>query len=192
VKKKPTSDLFSIVRARLDGIRHLLDEMDPAAVEKLVQMLLQARRVFVTGKGRSGLVAECFAMRMMQMGFDVHVPGEATCPRIRQGDMLLAISCSGTTMTTVQLAHISRESQADVAVVTADADSPLAGCGDHVVLVPVTGEDVKRSYRYVIGPRNNTLFEEAVLLYFDAMLYEILEREGIPKGRLSEHHTNLE
>lgn len=189
---KPQTDLFGIVKTRLQGIELLLDEMDEAAAEQLVQMLLEANRVFVTGKGRSGYVAQCFSQRLMQMGFDVHVPGEATCPRIRQGDVMVAISCSGTTTSTVQFSRISRESGADVAAITAVADSPLAKLAHHVVLVPVTGEDVKERYRYVLGPYNNTLFEEALLLYFDAMVYSILEREGIPEQVLDDRHTNLE
>jgi len=189
---RPVTDLFDILRTRLDGMRRLLDKMDPQAAERMVQMVLGAPRVFVTGKGRSGLVAECFAMRLMQMGFEVHVPGEATCPRIKMGDLMIVISCSGTTMTTVQLARISHNVGAEIVAVTADPDSPLAAHADHCVVVPVAGKDVKESYRYVLGPYNNTLFEEAVLLFCDAMLYSILGREGIPEKLLDERHTNLE
>jgi 6-phospho-3-hexuloisomerase len=191
-KTKPASDLFDVVRARLEGIRKLLDDMDEATAEQFVQMLLHAGRVFVTGKGRSGYVAESFAMRFMQMGFEIHVPGEATCPPIKRGDVMVAISCSGRTTTTVQFARISHESGAKVVAITAVADSELAAMADLVVLLPVTERDAKKSYRYVLGPYNNTLFEEALLIYLDAMIYSILEREGIPKDVLSRRHANLE
>lgn len=191
-RTETTVDLFAIVKTRLDGIGLLLEEMDESAAEQLTRMLLRARRIFVTGKGRSGHIAQCFAMRLMQMGFDVHVPGEATCPRIKRADLMIAISCSGTTTSTVQFARISKDSGAKVAAVTAVPDAPLAELADHVLLVPVTGKDVKKRYRYVLGPHNNTLFEEALLLYFDAMVYSILERKGIPKKLLSLRHTNLE
>jgi 6-phospho-3-hexuloisomerase len=191
-KAKVKPDLFGILKARLDGIALLLGEMDESAWERLIQAVLSAERVFVTGKGRSGYVAECLAMRLMQMEFDVHVVGEATCPRIRSGDLMIAISCSGTTRSTVQFAHISRDSGAQVIAVTAVAGSRLALLAHDVVLLPVTGRDVAKRYRYVLGPYNNTLFEEALLLYFDAMVYTILERQGISKKVLSERHTNLE
>jgi 6-phospho-3-hexuloisomerase len=191
-RAKKTIDLFDIVRTRLDGIRTLLDDMDEPAAEKLIQLILHARSIFLTGKGRSGYMAESFAVRLMQMGFEVHVPGEATCPRIGRGDVLIAISCSGGTVTTVQLARISREAGARVVAFTALRDSELAALADHVVLVPVTERDVKKRYRYVMGPYNNTLFEEAVLLYTDALVYALLEREGISKAHLSRRHTNLE
>lgn len=191
-RTETTVDLFAIVKTRLDGIGLLLEEMDESAAEQLTRMLLRARRIFVTGKGRSGHIAQCFSMRLMQMGFDVHVPGESTCPRIKRADLMIAISCSGTTTSTVQFARISKDSGAKVAAVTAVPDAPLAELADHVLLVPVTGKDVKKRYRYVLGPYNNTLFEEALLLYFDAMVYSILERKGIPKRLLSLRHTNLE
>ena len=191
-RAKTKRDILDIVKTRLEGIRMLLDDMEERDAERLVEMLLRARRVFVTGKGRSGYIADSFAMRLMQMGFEVHVPNEATCPRIRKGDLIVAVSCSGATTTTVQLARISREAGARVVAVTAVPNSPLTSVADHVVVVPVTERDVKKSYRYVLGPYNNTLFEEALLLYFDAMVYSVLEREGISKSVLRERHTNLE
>jgi len=190
--KRARPDLFDIVRTRLDGIGLLLEDMDEPAAERLIGMIRRARRIFITGKGRSGYIATCFAMRLMQMGFEAHVPGEATCPRIGKGDMMMAISCSGTTSTTVQFARISCEAGAKVVAVTAARHSPLAEAAHHVVLVPVTAQDVKKRYRYVLGPHNNTLFEEALLLYFDAMVYSMLVREGISQERLSRRHTNLE
>ncbi|MCK4284425.1 MAG: SIS domain-containing protein [Candidatus Brocadiae bacterium] len=191
-KTKAKADLFDIVKTRLDGIRLLLDDMDEAGARQLVQMVLRANRIFVTGKGRSGFVAQCFATRLMQMGFEVHVPGESTCPRIKRGDLMIAISCSGRTSSTVQFARISRESGARVAAVTAVSGSPLTSVAEHVVVVPVTEKEVKKRYRYVLGPYNNTLFEEALLLYFDAMVYLVLDREGISKKALTDRHTNLE
>ncbi|MFP4028627.1 MAG: SIS domain-containing protein [Candidatus Brocadiia bacterium] len=190
--KKATPDLFDVFRARLGGIETLLEDMDENAAEILFNMILDAGGIFVTGKGRSGYVANCFAMRLMQMGFDVYVPGEATCRRIGDQDLMIAISCSGSTTTTVEMTRISRESEAKVVAVTAVLNSRLAQLADHTVLVPVTEREVKERYRYVLGPYNNTLFEEAALLYFDALLYCMLSREGIPEGQLDERHTNLE
>ena len=190
-KTRVRTDPSQYIQRWLEYIQSLLDAMPEAATEQLIQMILQANRIFITGKGRSGLIAECFAMRLMQIGFDVHVPGEATCPRIQEGDVMIAISCSGTTMTTVQLARISQDSNAKVVAVTAVPDSPLTVQAHHVVLVPVIDKGIKR-YEYVLGPYNNTLFEEMLLLYFDGIVYSIFEWQGIPEKTLRERHTNLE
>ncbi|MDP6439087.1 MAG: SIS domain-containing protein [Candidatus Brocadiia bacterium] len=191
-KSSAVPGVCEIAGNRLEGVRLLLCGIEAEATEKLIRMMLRAKRVFVTGKGRSGLIAGCAAMRLMQFGFNAHVPGEATCPRITRGDLMIAISCSGTTMTTLQLARVSKESRAKVVSVTAVADCALTETADHSLVIPVTGPEIRKRYRYALGPHNNTLFEEALLVYFDAVVYSLLEREGIPKRMLGQRHTNLE
>ena len=44
----------------------------------------RGRRWFFCGQGRSGLVAQMVAMRLMHVGFEAHVVGEATSPRSRK------------------------------------------------------------------------------------------------------------
>ena len=191
-RTKTDSDIFEIAATQFEGIKLLFEQIDARVTERLVRALMRAKRVFVTGRGRSSLLTGWFAMRLMQMGFDVHVPGEVTCPRITKGDLLVAISCSGITTTTVDLARIARESKAKVIAITAIAESALAGTADAAVVLPVTDKDIMRRYKYGIGPCNNTLFEQAMVLYFDSIVYAIIEREGISKKQISRRHTNLE
>ena len=56
----------------------------------------RARRWFVSGQGRSRLVACMAAMRLMHIGFDVYVTGEVSAPAIGELDRLLMVSASGT------------------------------------------------------------------------------------------------
>ena len=186
------SNLVEISRAQLAGIQLLVSQIDRAASDKLVEMILQANKVFVTGQGRSGLIAQCLSTRLAQMGFNVHIPGLATCQRIEKPDLLMAISCSGTTITTIELAKTSRNSGAKVAVITALNKSPLAELATHIVLIPSDNEDIKARCKYIIGPNNNTLFEETALLYVDALVYILLQRKGISEDVISQRHTNLE
>ena len=190
--KNDNATVLEAVKERLDEIKGLVSRMEEEAPENLMRLIQKAGAVFITGKGRSGYIASCLAMRLMQMGFTVHVPGEATCRRIGPEDLMIAVSCSGSTVTTVELAKISKNSNADVVAVTANPDSALAATSDHIVNVPVHGEDVKESHRCVLGPYNNTLFEQTLLLYFDAVVHYMLKHEGIPPGRLQQMHTNLE
>lgn len=187
-----SSNLVEIVTAQLAAIKLLVDRIGKAVSEKLAEMILQADRIFVTGQGRSGLIASCFATRLAQMGFNVHIPGLATCQRIEKPDLLIAISCSGTTVTTVELAKTSRNAGAEVAVVTALDRSPLAQLATHIVLIPSDNEDIKARCKYIIGPNNNTLFEETTLLYVDTLVYILLQRKGISENIISQRHTNLE
>ena len=65
--------------------------VDHTEVGAVLDGIHDARRVFVTGAGRSGLVARAFANRLMHLGMSVHVVGEVTTPAIERGDALDAI-----------------------------------------------------------------------------------------------------
>ena len=56
--------------------------------EKLADEILNANRVFVAGAGRSGMMARCFAMRLMHMGLNAYMVGEVVTPSIAAGDLL--------------------------------------------------------------------------------------------------------
>lgn len=186
------NNMVEIVTAQLAAIKLLIDRIGKAASENLVEMIVQASKIFVTGQGRSGLIAQCLATRLAQMGLNVYIPGHATCQKIGAGDLLIAISCRGTTTTTVEFARISRKAGAKIAAVTAFDKSTLAGLADHTVLIPSNDEDVRTECKYIVGPNNNTLFEEAALLYADALVYILLEHKGISKVIINQRHTNLE
>jgi len=186
------SDLTEIVASQIAAIKLLVGRIDAAATRNLIEMILQADKVFVTGQGRSGLVAQCLATRLAQMGFNVHIPGHATCQRIGAGDLLIAISGSGTTTTTVDFARISRQAGAKVIAVTAFGKCALAQLADQVVVIPANDEDIRKKCKYIVGPKNNALFEEVMLLYADVLVYILLERKGVPKSIINQRHTNLE
>lgn len=185
-------NLVEIVAKQLEGIRLLVSRIDKTASGKLVEMIVQADRIFVTGQGRSGLIAQCLATRLAQIGLDVYIPGHATCQKIEEDDLLIAISCRGTTRTTVEFARVSRNVGAKVASVTAFDTSTLSEHSNLIVLIPSNDKGIREACKYIVGPENNTLFEQATLLYFDALIYVLMERKGIPEGIINQRHTNLE
>jgi 6-phospho-3-hexuloisomerase len=66
----------------LGELGDVLREVDESAVSALQEKLAAARRVFVAGAGRSGLMMRAFAMRLMHLGLAVHVVGDATTPSL--------------------------------------------------------------------------------------------------------------
>ncbi|MDF0110674.1 6-phospho-3-hexuloisomerase, partial [Staphylococcus pseudintermedius] len=57
-------------------IAQTLSQVDDQAIAQFEQVVSDAEAVFVTGKGRSGFVANGFAMRLNQLGKKAHVVGE--------------------------------------------------------------------------------------------------------------------
>ncbi|MHC4202368.1 MAG: 6-phospho-3-hexuloisomerase, partial [Planctomycetota bacterium] len=55
--------------AVLDEIGRTLALIDEGDARRLAEAILRAERVYLAGLGRSGLVASCFAMRLVHLGF---------------------------------------------------------------------------------------------------------------------------
>jgi 6-phospho-3-hexuloisomerase len=142
----------------------------------------RTRRWFCSGQGRSGLVAQMAAMRLMHVGFDAHVVGEATAPSIGTGDGLVMISGSGETPMTLHIARLALAFGAHVVAVTTRADSTLAHLADSLIEVPTTGTD----------QFGGTLFEQSALLLLDAVVLEITAGDRQVYAAMATRHTNLQ
>jgi 6-phospho-3-hexuloisomerase len=142
----------------------------------------RGRRWFCLGQGRSGLVAQMGAMRLMHIGFDAHAVGEATAPSIREDDRLLVISGSGETPVTLHLAQLAVEFGARLLAVTTSADSTLARVADAVIEVPTAGT---RQF-------GGSLFEQSALLLLDAVILDVTARDPQAYAVMHARHTNLQ
>ncbi len=89
--------LDSFIDPLLDELRRALRSANPDDLDQARRLVLSARRIFVAGKGRSGLQMEAFAMRLMHLGLSTHVVGDVTTPGIAPDDVLVIGSGSGRT-----------------------------------------------------------------------------------------------
>jgi 6-phospho-3-hexuloisomerase len=151
-----------------------------------------ARRIFCAGAGRSGLAVRGFAMRLMHLGREVHVAGETTAPAIRAGDLLLIGSGSGRTASLLAAARAAREAGARILLVTIDPASPIAELADGVVALPAPSEKAAGGgARQSVQPMG-TLFEQAMALFFDALVVLLMRRAGADSEAMFVRHANLE
>lgn len=167
----------------LARIETVMDRVEWAHFVELARLLPRARRTFVTGAGRSGLVARSFGMRLMHAGLPAFIPGETITPGAGTGDLLVAISCTGQTGYTDYIARRARDLGAKVAVITAADDSPLARDADMVVLIPAVAPDI------VVRA---AVFEHAASLCLDAVFNVLAERLQVNLKAFEQRHANLE
>lgn len=164
-------------------LEEALDAVDPAQFALVVALLSEARRRwFFSGQGRSGLVASMVAMRVMHIGNEAHVVGEATCPSVRVGDVIVFFSGSGETPVTVEFARLARAEGAIIVAVTSSLSSTLSEISDRVLVVP----SIETSQ---LG---NNQFEQGSLILMDAVVNEASSRSPNSSTALSANHTNLQ
>ena len=176
-------------RERLQAeLARVVRGLKPADVARLAEFIQGHPRVFVTGMGRSGLVAESFAMRLTHVGVPVHVVGEITAPALRAGDALVALSSSGTTATTRARLDRARAVGGHTALVTGRGPAEAA---EMVIRLPlaVAGE---RPQEYESGLVLGGAFEVAAELFTELVVLELVRRAGLSPTDLDARHANLE
>ncbi|MGW4337130.1 6-phospho-3-hexuloisomerase [Rhodococcus koreensis] len=166
-----------------DEISGTLDLVEQDRLAELTNAFAdRTRRWFVSGQGRSRLVAGMAAMRLMHVGFEVHMTGEVTAPSIGEGDFLLMLSASGETPVSVHLAQRAADVGAKVLAITTREDSSLATIADVVVAVPA-----HHSRQF-----GGSLFEQASLMLLDALILDLVQDDPTAHEVMSRRHTNLE
>ncbi|MDR1237656.1 MAG: SIS domain-containing protein [Propionibacteriaceae bacterium] len=150
-----------------------------------------ADRNFDIGVGRAGLAARAFAMRLMHLGFTVHLGWDDTTPNVRPDDVLVMVNGSG------RIGHLDyvfgkvAQLGAKTLVVTGvpDADTPRAATVALQVPAAVyLGEGDLVSSIQPMG----SLFEQCVLITFDLLILELADRSGLGFADLAARHRNFE
>jgi len=174
----------------------VLSEVRPSELDAFEKMLLGARRIFVTGLGRTGLMARGFAMRLMHIGRRVYHVGDVITPAIRRGDLLVICSRTGRSPVLRYYIEIARRAGARVAIVTGVRGSPAAKKSDAVLLLPSESHAAKpaKGRRRTVAETLplGSLFEQALLLVLDAVVARLMATLGLSPEDLRRIHTTFE
>jgi 6-phospho-3-hexuloisomerase len=171
----------------LREVTEVLARIDERSSQDFTRRLARAKRVYITGVGRSGLVVKAFGQRLMHLGFDVHLADEITAPGISRGDILVACSGTGSTQLTVYMARKARKIGARCVALTTQPHSPLSRVAHSVIVIPAA---LERG----VGSRQpaRSLFEQALFLFLDSVVLALMQDLGISEARIRKRHSNLE
>ena len=168
----------------------LFKGFDFQELQALIEPIQKANSIFLIGMGRSGMMMQALAMRLMHLGFKAYVVGETTTPAIQDGDLLIAGSGSGSTATVLRAAQEAVGLGAEVASFTTDTTSKLAQVSTYVVHIPASEKQAHAdttSVQYA-----GSLFEQALLLFSDALIHTLWQIDGSTAQTLYTRHSNLE
>ncbi|UZE93110.1 MAG: SIS domain-containing protein [Candidatus Nealsonbacteria bacterium] len=200
--QKDITDLM-VLKVKLieDGAKKVLEEnREEKGIRGLIDLCMYAyeehKRVFFMGEGRSKLVGEGCAMRFRQMDFHAHVIGESTAPRVREEDIVMVISGSGTTSTNIDRCEkIITEIGAKIIVITSHRDSPLGRLADVTIKLPgreevVEAVDYSRK-RLVGGPilPLRTFFEAIAGIFLDSIIEKLMYLTKTSEEKMEERHA---
>ncbi len=171
----------------IEKISSILEATDDSYDVKLTALLDNAKRIFIAGAGRSKLVGNFFAMRLVHAGYDVSVVGEIVTPSIKSGDLLIIISGSGETEQLIAFTKSAKKVGASIVLISAKAESTI---GDMAEAVFQIGR--AEQYAKVFGMPMGTVFELSTLLFLESTISHVIHEKGIPEEVMRERHANLE
>jgi len=171
----------------LEKVSSILSATDNSYEVKLTKMLDKAKRIFVSGAGRSGLVCKFFAMRLVHSGYDVSVVGEIVTPSIKKGDLLIIISGSGETEQLIAFAKKAKEVGAKIVLISAKDNSTIGDMSEAVFQIGKT-----EHYGKVVGMPMGTVFELSTLSFLEALVSHLIHEKGIAEEIMRSRHANLE
>jgi len=188
----------------IDGIKSSIEELNMKEVERLIELLLEAKekKIFIVGMGRSGFVARAFALRLMNLGFNVYFLGETITPAAEKGDLLIAISGTGATKMVLTASTAANEIGATVIAITSFPESQLGQIADHIITIKgrtKMGWPREEDYlaRQIIGEREpltplGSVFENNCMVFLDSLVVELMHRLGRTEEDLKRRHATIE
>ena len=186
------------IDSMLQSLADTLHQIDADQVDALKKAILAADRIFVAGKGRSGLQMRAFAMRLMHLGLKAHVVDETTTPGIEEEDLLILGSGSGRTASLLRYAERVKSVGASLGAIVGDPESPIAELADTIVFVPASNYKAGRppvsaaarapGSVLVMG----SLFEHSLGLLCDLLVRELMDALDVLESEMNARHANLE
>ena len=188
----------------LSGAEKAIKELDLDQVEKMIEMLLEAkdRKIFVVGMGRSGFVGRAFALRLMNLGFNVYFLGETITPAAGKDDLVIAISGTGMTKLVVSAVAAAKEIGTKVIVITSYKESALGQAADLLLLIggrTKMGWPREEDYlaRQILGEREplsplGSIFENNCMVFLDGLIVELMYRMKKSENDLRMRHATIE
>ena len=175
---------------------------------QFMNALLSAPRIYVTGAGRSGLIAKAFAMRLMHLGMESYVIGETITPAMHEGDMLVVFSGSGETHSITDICRTAKMVGGTLALITSRRESSMAMTADLVIVLDsrqyddeglssdfairqITGEH-RSGVAYNPKAPTGSLFETAAMIFSEAVILELMDLRHTATGDVEDNYSNIQ
>lgn len=157
-----------------------------------IKEILKSRHVFITGKGRSGLIASAFANRLLHLGISVSVVGEITNPHTQKGDLLIVVSGSGNTTSLLELVKTAKENEVKTVLITSNNSPKIGELVDQILILSGTSSKSEKTSNSLSIQPMGTSFEQLVFLIFDSLILSIMDFKHMTSDMMFLNHANLE
>lgn len=131
-EKKEKQSVFEYYSDVINQTEEITDIND---IEAVIQLIKEARKIFVLGVGSSGLTAMEFSQRLLRMGLNSTGISDShlmliTSSIVRKGDLVIGISTSGETKEVIDALELAKKNEANILGITCFSKSELSNIVD--------------------------------------------------------------
>lgn len=171
-------------------IRSTVERVCDTEIEDFMALLLRSRRIFCLGSGRSGIILQCFCMRLNHLGLQAHWVGSPNCPPATPEDALVVCSGSGKTASVISIMQRAKALGVRIALLTAAESSDACHVADTIIHIQAPSE-LTNTNSISVQPMR-TLFEQAAFVVCETVIAILQVRLNIREEEMAKRHANLE
>ncbi|MCI5623085.1 RpiR family transcriptional regulator [Anaerostipes sp. 494a] len=174
-------------RMVLNAYQELLNKtyslMDEEQIVRICDSLNKAKRVFVCGKGSSGIAAKEMELRFMRIGVDINSIQDTDLMKMqavfqKESNLVIGISISGDTVGVLNMLQESRRRKAKTILITGKNKEDYSEFCDEMVLIP----SLKYlNYGNIISP------QFPILIMLDLIYSYYVKQDKIKKAALHDN-----
>ena len=189
-----------ILRNLKDNMDHLNKPKYFKYTQKFIDLIhdgiVNKRRFFLLASGRSAFILECFATRLVHLGAKPYIITNLTSnPAMREKDILIVLSGSGTTEIVVSLlnSYVNKVKPYGIITITSHPETVIGRMGDITIkLIGRTKRDKAINEDDAILTPEGTAFEQVAFTYLDAIIAELAIKLGKTNDDLTKKHAVAE
>ncbi len=166
-------------------------------IDLLYDGLKNNRRFFLLASGRSGMILQCFATRLVHLDAEVHmVSNMVSIPALRKEDILIVLSGSGKTSIVVSLLnnYVNTVKPYSIVSITSHPETIIGRVADICIKLKgrtkrdkIKATDPSKD-RAILTPEG-TAFEQVAFTYLDAIIAELAIKLGKTNEDMLKKHS---
>lgn len=194
--------LFKSMDVIMKNLQENMEHLDKnfKYTQKFINLMydgvVNKRRFFLLASGRSGMILQCFATRLVHLGAEVYmVTNLASIPGLKRKDILIVLSGSGTTSIVVSLLnnYVNTTKPYGIVSITSHPETIIGRVGDITIkLIGRTKKDLPAEDptddTAILTPEG-TQFEISAFVYLDSIIAELAIKLGKTNESMIQEHS---
>ncbi|MCX7670268.1 MAG: MurR/RpiR family transcriptional regulator [Anaerolineae bacterium] len=142
--KTPAGVLLRTLTIDRNNLEYMRLHLDVTTVERVLELLNAAPRIYLLGEGNFGFLAEAFASRLQMLGMNAHLvptdPGvqSGILASLGPGDFCIGLGVTATSPHVVVFLKMARAAGATTLSIVGAMTVPIASIAEHVLYTPTS------------------------------------------------------